>query len=229
MRIAILSDIHGNLMALDAVMSDVEKQSPDEIWCGGDLGWGGPWAAECIDRVRDAGWPTVRGNTDVWLTGDPQTVQDPERRAWMQQMAAAHDVGAERAAWLMQLPLGHSGSGSLLLVHGTPHSPFEAPLPEAPAADYAEYESHAKIVVFAHVHVAFVRRLGDGTIVCNTGSVGLPKDGPTACYVLIDQHGPEWTIKHRRVAYDRRAALAQAERVGAPAGSFFAEQLDAFE
>lgn len=216
-------------MALDAVMSDLEKQAPDDIWCGGDLGWGGPWAVECIDRVRGAGWPTVRGNTDVWLTGDPQTIDDPERRVWMEQMAAAHDIGPDRAAWLMQLPLGHSGSGSLLLVHGTPQSPFDAPLPDAPAAEFSAYESRAKIVVYGHVHIAFIRRLADGTIVCNTGSVGLPKDGLAACYVIIDQQGPEWTVMHRRVPYDRRAALAQAQRLGGVAGDFFTEQLGSFE
>lgn len=228
MRIAIVSDIHGNLMALDAVLSDLEKQAPDEVWCGGDLGWGGPWARECIDTVRQAGWPTVRGNTDVWITGDPQTVEDEQRREWMRNMAAQHDIGAERAAWLMQLPLGHSGPGSVLLVHGSPHSPFDAPLPEAPASEYEAYESLAQIVVYGHVHVAFVRRLSDGTIVCNSGSVGLPKDAATASYVLIDQRGPAWTIRHRRVAFDRRAALAQANRIGGPAGAFFAEQLESF-
>ena len=57
MRIAILSDIHGNLPALEAVFGDVKTQSPDEVWVGGDLGWAGPWARECIAQVRATGRP----------------------------------------------------------------------------------------------------------------------------------------------------------------------------
>ncbi|HET7482149.1 MAG TPA: metallophosphoesterase family protein [Actinomycetota bacterium] len=225
MRIAIVSDIHGNLLALDAVMSDLEKQSPDEIWCGGDLAWAGPWGSECIARVREAGWTTVRGNTDVWITGDPQTIDDPDRRAVFEDIARWHAISEDDARWLLSLPIGHSGTGSILLVHGTPESPFRAPQPEAPAAEFSPYESHAGLVVYAHVHKAFVRRLADQTIVCNTGSVGLPMDGPTASYLLIDQNGPDLLLQHRRIEFDRRGAEAQARHLGGPAADEFRQLL----
>lgn len=226
MRIAILSDIHGNLLALDAVMNDIESQSPDEVWCGGDIGWMGPWASECIQRVRAAGWPTVKGNTDVWITGDPQTVQDPEERAELEAIAEQHAVSDDDAQWLLNLPLGHSGKGSILLVHGTPNSPFVGPMPDDPAPEFGPYEGHASLVVYAHVHRAFVRRLADGTLVSNTGSVGLPMDGPTASYLLVDRTGPDITLRHRRVEFDRRAGVAQARQMGGPAGRRFAAALE---
>jgi predicted phosphodiesterase len=226
-RIAILSDIHGNLMALDAVMTDVEAQAPDQVWCGGDIGWGGLWASECIARVRDSGWPTVKGNTDIWITGDAQTITgEPEREA-LAEIAAIHDISDDDARWLTELPLGHTPASSILLVHGTPHSPFEGPMPDAPAAEFAIYEDQAKIVVYGHVHHAFVRRLVGGTIVANTGSVGMPADGDTASYLLIDRDGPDITLRHRRVGFDRRAVIAEARRAPAPLGPMVLEKMGA--
>jgi predicted phosphodiesterase len=215
-RIAVLSDIHGNLPALEAVLADIEKLGVDEVWCGGDVAWGGPWAHECIARVREAGWPTVRGNTDVWITGDPQTVTTAEDRAELEGMAQAHAISPDDARWLVSLPLGHSGPGSLLLVHATPQSAFAGPMPDAPAAEFAPYEGQAAIVVYGHVHRAFVRRLVDGTIVCNTGSVGFPMDSDSGCYLVIDRNGPEWTLVHRRVHFDGDLVLAEARRRGGP-------------
>jgi predicted phosphodiesterase len=223
LRIAVISDIHGNLLALDAVMTDLERHHPDEIWCGGDIAWGGPghWASECVARVRQAGWPAVRGNTDVWVTGDPQTLKGEADREEVRTMAAAHNLSEDDARWLLGLPLGHSGPGSILLVHGTPETPFDAPMPDAPAADFTPYLGQAAIVIYGHVHHAFMRRLSDGTIVCNPGSVGFPEDDETASYMLIDLEGPEWVIRMRRVPFDRRGGIAQARAVGGPVGERF--------
>lgn len=226
MRIAVVSDIHGNLMALDAVMTDLDKQAPDQVWCGGDLGWGGPWASECIARVRAAGWTTVKGNTDVWIAGDPQTITEPANRELHQELAAIHNISEDDASWLTNLPLGYKPAGSILLVHGTPQSPFVAPMPDAPAGEFAPYEDQAQLVVFGHVHHAFSRRLAGGTLVVNAGSVGMPQDGPTACYLIIDQAGPEITYRHRRVEFDRRAVIAQANRTEEPLRSRILEKLE---
>lgn len=225
MRLAILADIHGNLTALQAVMKDVDQQAPDQIWCAGDIGWLGPRASECISFVRDAGWPTVKGNTDVWILGDPQTVEGDESRHQLEAIALQHAVSDEDASWLVGLPLGHTGPGSLLMVHGTPESPFTAPLPEDAPAAFMPYEGKAALVIFGHVHVPFVRRLSDGTVVANPGSVGLPADGLTASYMLIDQHGPHWTIRHRRVEFDVGSVIEQARDFGGPAGERFIELL----
>ena len=216
MRVAIVSDIHGNLPALEAVMNDLEEHSPDQVWCGGDIAWGLPWASECIEVVRDAGWTTIKGNTDVWITGDPQTLDSPADREELIEAAKWHDISREQAEWLLNLPIGHSGPGSLLLVHGTPNSPFVGPQPDAPAREFEPYEGHASIVVYGHVHRSFVRRLSDGTVVANAGSLGMPMDGTSACYLLVSRDGPEWLMQHRRVAFDRDAVVAEAQRRGGP-------------
>ncbi len=226
MRIAIISDIHGNLIALDAVLADVAAHAPDEVWCGGDVAWSGPWASECIARVRSEGWPTVRGNTDVWITGDPQTVTDENERRDVREFAAGHGISEDDAQWLVNLPLGHSGPGSVLLVHGTPESPFTAPLPDSPTRDFDPYLGRAAIVVYGHVHMTFMRRLRDGTIVCNTGSVGLPMDSPFASYLLIDLNGTDWTLRHRRVAFDRDRALREARAIGGAVAQRFTSILE---
>jgi predicted phosphodiesterase len=227
MRIAILSDIHGNLPALEAVIRDIDEQGPDEIWCGGDLGWAGPWASECIARVRAAGWPTIKGNTDVWITGDIQGVTSKEDRSALEEIARAHAISDDDARWLIELPLGHSGPGSVLLVHGTPRSPFDAPMPDASPSEFEPYENAATLVVYAHVHRAFLRRLADGTLVCNSGSVGMPMDGDSACYLLVDRQGPDLTVTHRRVSFDRAAAVARARELGGPIGRRFLAALNA--
>jgi predicted phosphodiesterase len=212
-------------MALDAVMTDMESQSPDQVWCGGDIAWGGPWASECIARVRDAGWPTVRGNTDVWVTGDPQAVESEEERKRLAAIAAAHDISDDDAKWLLNLPVGHTGPSGMLLVHARPDSIFNAPGPDGHPQDFAVYEGKAQILVYAHVHRAFVRRISDTTIVANTGAVGVPKDGTTASYLIVDIDAPNVTFTHRRVEFDRRAGLAQARTLGPPLSDYFAELL----
>jgi predicted phosphodiesterase len=225
MRIAVVSDIHGNLLALEAVMEDLKARSPDEVWCAGDLAWGGPWASECIDIVRDAGWTTVKGNTDIWITGDPQNVEDPTARGEMMEMANAHNISEENAAWLINLPLGHTGPGAILMVHASPQSPFVAPFPDDPPSDFNIYEGLATLVIYGHVHHGFVKRLPDDTIVANPGSVGLPWDGPEASYLLIDQRGPDLTLRHRRIPFDVAAAEAKAKELGGPIGGKFVAEL----
>lgn len=206
-------------------MKDVEEQGPDQIWCAGDLGWLGPSAGECIAYVRDAGWPTVKGNTDVWIAGDPQTVEGEDERRRHQEVAAQHDISDDDARWLVSLPIGHAGPGSLLMVHGTPDSPFTAPFPDEPPAAFTPYEGKASLVMFGHVHVPFVRQLSDGTVVANPGSVGLPADGTMASYMLVDQNGPGWTIRHRKVEFDVASVIDQARAFGGPGAERFIDLL----
>jgi predicted phosphodiesterase len=89
-------------------------------------------------------------------------------------------------------------------------------MPDAAPAEFEPYEGKATIVVYGHVHRAFVRRLGDGTIVCNAGAVGFPMDADSACYLILDQSGPDWAILHRRVEFDRGSVVSEARRLGGP-------------
>jgi predicted phosphodiesterase len=113
----------------------------------------------------------------------------------------------------------------VLMVHGTPETAFDAPLPEAPGSDFAPYEGQASLVLYGHVHRAFVRRLKDGTVVANPGSVGLPMDGPTASYLLLDLDAPDFTLRHRRVEFDRDACIERARATQGPVGKLFLQNL----
>ncbi len=135
MRIAIVSDIHGNRTAFEAVLADLRRTSPDLILHGGDLADGGANPAEIVDRVRDLGWPGVVGNTDEMLFRPESLTELAGKSPDMQplfgvveEMAAAtrEALGEERLAWLRGLPLAQV-HGSMALVHASPDSAWRAP------------------------------------------------------------------------------------------------------
>lgn len=208
MRLAVVSDIHGNLTAFEAVLADLRQTAPDLILHGGDLADAGSGPAEVVDAIRDLGWAGVRGNSDEMLAspeslevfGQATPAMGPLLPAIREMAEAAREaLGSERLAWLGALPLVQT-RGDSALVHASPSDPWRAPGPEASDGMLeSTYSSlgHA-VVVYGHIHRSFVRALGEFTLM-NTGSVSLSYDGdPRASYLLLDDTTP--TI--RRVAYD---------------------------
>ncbi|HEU4416298.1 MAG TPA: metallophosphoesterase family protein [Candidatus Angelobacter sp.] len=209
MRIAIISDVHGNLTALDAVLADLRRQKPDLIFHGGDLPYGGCNPAEVIDCIAQEGWPGVLGNTDEILWSDAARpaleASAPRLKSLFRVLfdsaapATRRIIGESRLEWLRRLPL-ELRHENLVLLHAGPGNIWRAPMD---TAEDAELETtyrplNAGIVVYCHIHRPFVRRVG-GMIVCNSGSVGMPYDGdPRSSYLLIT--GGEPAI--RRVEYD---------------------------
>ncbi len=208
MRIAIVSDIHGNLTALEAVLADLRETSPDLVLHAGDIPHGGAHPVEVLDRIRDLGWPGVQGNTDELLFRPASLTEFGSRTPKLQplwdvieEMAAAERdaLGVERLAWLKAIPFKHVVD-SMALVHASPESCWKAPIPEASDAELESVYAPLgqPIAVYAHVHCPFVRSLSSLTAV-NTGSVSLSHDGdPRASYLLLDGLTPQI----RRVAYD---------------------------
>jgi putative phosphoesterase len=232
MRIAIVSDIHGNLTAFEAVLADLEQTSPDLVLHGGDLADSGSSPVEIVDRIRDLGWSGVVGNTDEMLFR-PESLKEFAQRspaieplfAVITEMAAAtrEALGDERLAWLRELPHLHK-QGSVALVHATPDSAWRAP---AAGATDAELESifapldHA-IAVYAHIHHPYIRSV-QGRIVANTGSVSLSYDGdPRASYLLLDDRKPSI----RRVPYDMNKELKILSTSGLPHKDWIAKTLE---
>ena len=208
MRIAIVSDIHGNLAAFEAVLADLRQTAPDLIFHGGDLAHGGASPAEIVDQVRDLGWQGVVGNTDEMLY-EPAALwefarQSPKLQAMFAaigEMAAAcvDALGEERIGWLRGLPRAQIHE-SMALVHASPGDLWRAPAPEASDAELeAVYGKLGRpVVVYGHIHRSFVRKVSAMTVV-NTGSVSLSYDGdPRAAYLLLDEFQPSI----RRVEYD---------------------------
>jgi putative phosphoesterase len=227
MRIAIVSDVHGNRTALDAVIADLRETSPDLILHGGDLPHGGARPAEIVDQIRDLGWPGVLGNTDEMLFRPEsltEFMKESPLRAVIEEMAAVtrEALGEERLGWLRELPFKRFHD-SMALVHASPESCWRAPMPEAGDAGLESVYSPLgrPVVVYGHIHRSFVRTLSSLTVV-NTGSVSLSYDGdPRAAYLLLDESKP--TI--RRVVYDVDRELKALANCGLPHSDWVAKML----
>ena len=233
MRIAIVSDIHDNLTALEAVLADLRETSPDLIMHGGDLVSGGSSPAEVVDRVRDLRWPGVFGNSDEAMAR-PDALEEFARQSrapkslWdaVGQMTAftREALGDGRIAWLGALPrvVIHP---PVALVHASPGSAWNSP--GADATD-AELESTylplgQAIAVYGHIHRSFVRSL-PGLTVINAGSVSQSFDGdPRASYLLIDNGTPNV----RRVKYDIEREIHALTTSGLPHADWMARTLRA--
>jgi predicted phosphodiesterase len=231
MRIAIVSDIHGNLTAFEAVLADLRLTAPDLIFHGGDLADAGSNPVEIVDRILDLGWPGVIGNTDEMLAR-PETLEDfanksaapPALWAVIREMAAATRaaLGAERIAWLGSLPRMQT-EGPMALVHASPESTWKAPAPEASDAELESIYSPLgqPLVIYGHIHRPYVRSVS-GMVVANTGSVSLSYDGDRrASYLLLDDSAP--TLQ--RVEYDVDKEIKALSGSGLPHSEWIAKTL----
>jgi len=223
MKLAIVSDVHGNLAALEAVIEDIGTVKPDLVVHGGDLAINGPHPAECVDQIRELGWPGVAGNVDLALWTLPQSLPESLMRTF-QVMApvTANMLGAERVAWLKTLTLEWRDDDRVALVHAVRGDTWKVVLPNASDEELRETYGPlgATLAVYCHIHRPFVRKL-EGFTVANTGSVGLPWDGDTrSSYLLIEDGEPAI----RRVVYDVERHIADVERSGYPTSRWLIEQ-----
>ena len=207
MRIAIVSDIHGNLTALEAVVADLNRVGADLIVQGGDL-VGGSRNAEVIDLVRDRGWPGVYGNAEemLWMPeAVTRNVPGPQfermRRVVLTEAIPFiwHAIGEERLDWLKSLPRRWK-QDEVAVMHAGPDDVWRSPWSTASDQELESVYGPLgfRVVVYGHIHHAFVRRLSKFTV-ANSGSLSFSYDGdPRAAYVVID--GDEVVV--HRVEHD---------------------------
>jgi diadenosine tetraphosphatase ApaH/serine/threonine PP2A family protein phosphatase len=231
MRLAVLSDIHGNADALAAVLADVRAAAPDAIVNLGDCFSGPLDVARTADLLAAAGIAvTVRGNHDRSLL-DPANMDDWDRAAL---------PGLDRATvdWLAALP-ATATLGDAFLCHATPQDDLSYWMEATPRggpvirADLASIEARATgipqtLMLCGHTHVPRAVHLPDGRLIVNPGSVGCPgfhdptppiphimcTGTPHASYAILDRSGTGWTITHRLIPYDTAPAVALARQRG---------------
>lgn len=222
MKIAALSDIHGNLPALEAVLADIGRQGADIVVNLGDILSGPLYPSQTADRLMQLGLPTIRGNHERQLGMDPSRMGASDRYAH-QVLSAAH------LAWVRDLPATLWLEDDVLLVHGTPQDDLSYFL-ETVTSDGCRTATHdevrrraadveAALILCGHTHLQRSMTLADGRLIVNPGSVGLPayEDShpfshrmemgtPHARYASITRTPRGWDVAFRSVEYDWHAA-----------------------
>ena len=208
-RLGVVSDVHGNLVALEAVLADLPPV--DGLVCAGDVVGYNPWPAACIDALRERGVRSVQGNHDrAAASGDAD---------WFNSMAVAgieharRELSSAHLEWLRSLPTERVvADGRVKLVHGHPDDPDRYTRRREVTADLLGDEA---VLVLGHTHVQFTERFDQG-VVMNPGSVGQPRDGdPRAAYGVLDLDS--MAVDERRVAYDVERVERAIEAAGLPA------------
>ena len=201
MRVAVVSDVHGNAVALAAVLAELEREQPDLIVSGGDFTWG-PLPEETFALVSGLKARFVRGNADrAVLEGQSST----EREQWMQ---AKHtpEMREFLAGFEEHVVVEVDGLGPVRVCHGSPRTDEECVTPETPEERVREFSEGVdeRVIVTAHVHIQFDREVA-GIRSINAGSVGLPYEGRRGAYWALLGPG----VELRRTEYDLDEAVAR--------------------
>ncbi|HEU4657198.1 MAG TPA: metallophosphoesterase family protein [Capillimicrobium sp.] len=224
MRVAILSDIHGNRHAFEAVLDDVATTDAAEIWCLGDVVGYGAEPDACVELARDRATICLAGNHDLAVTG-ALSLEEFSRGAEIAARWTQEVMEPDNVAWLAALPT-HDEDRSVGLYHASPRDPVWEYVLSALLAELCMDAQQHRVCLVGHSHVAlsFVRRdgelatgeprragdeldLSEGEWILNPGSVGQPRDGdPRAAWMLLDLDAR--TAEWRRVPYDVGGAAA---------------------
>ncbi|RDE08751.1 metallophosphoesterase family protein [Pelagibacterium lacus] len=230
MKVAVLSDIHGNALALEAVLADIDRHGVEKILNLGDHFAGPVEPRRTADMLAGLDMVAITGNTDRYLMeGDHDDLDESER--WI-----VDKLKGAPMAWLGSLPATAVYGDAIFLSHGTPRSDEtywldrKAGKGRMRVATLGEVEAELpreRLPVYCcgHTHVARVVTLDDGTIVFNPGSVGRPsftmsdpesaaRLSPAAAYAIVEQSGGKWHVNLAQVAYDNMAASALAQAHG---------------
>ncbi|MFJ7183104.1 metallophosphoesterase family protein [Lysinibacillus xylanilyticus] len=220
-KIAIISDIHGNKTALEAVLKDIRLRKIERIFCLGDLIGKGPRGSECIELIQKNCERVVRGNWDVFI----QSPTDDVFLQWYKDRLTEKDY-----QYLASLPfnIDLELNGQLIrFFHASPRSEFErisvnhsieqrlSMFENSEITNSINYTKLPDIVFYGDIHTTFLHTYKKG-ILCNVGSVGNSLDLTSASYAILDGTHSNNAIQFVRVDYDRQAELIIAEELGLP-------------
>src|SRR4051812_44241148 len=239
MRVAFISDIHGNLLALEAVLRELEHEEFDRLICLGDVAVG-PQPRQVLERVRALGCPVIMGNWDAAFldgmprpdTSDEVAVKLVEIGAWWAGALTDEDR-AFIAGFVPRLDVDLPDGGRMLCFHGSPQSYNDWIFAQTPDDEVLRmFGGHqTAVMVGGHTHLQMVRRL-DGSVMVNPGSVGLPfrqwwpkevRIAPWAEYGLLGFENGRVAIDLRRTTFDVDALLEEARASGMPHASWWAQ------
>lgn len=226
MKLAVISDTHGNATAFEAVIKDLKKQSPDAIVFLGDVGMRGPEPKECIDLLKSLEpLAIIRGNHDDKFTRFPRPGWQPDNYK-KERLLRSFEYDCEKIPstdqiWLSNLPkefFYEFEEVAVEMYHSTPNSLVDIVYPWATLEELEKLHKNeqTKLVLHGHSHHAYVRQ-GRGRMVVNCGSVGLPFDGDNrASYAIVDFDRKDIAIQLRRVTYDIEKAIFLAKERNMP-------------
>jgi len=222
MRVAIIADIHGNQIALEAVLHDLAQQAAvDHLVIAGDLCLNGPRPREALETVRGLHCPVIQGNVDAEIVTRAAEKGEKKRNTvgWTREQ-----IGQAGIDYLASLPFSHRianpKGGDLLIVHANPLNLEDAIFPNAPDStlEYflSDLEPGIGALAFGHLHIAYTRRWRRLLLV-DVASCGLPRDEDLrAAYGILTWQNSTWEAEIRRVAYDVQKVVKQIKSCGMP-------------
>jgi putative phosphoesterase len=227
-RIAVITDIHANLPALQAALARIDELEVDGVYCGGDLVGYGPHPDAVCALIAERAIPTIYGNYDHAIARDLEdcgcayvTPDDRELGQRSVDWTLAH-TGQASKDFMRSMPFDLRfavGESSVHLVHGSPRKVNEYLFEDKPARLYERLAAAeaADVLVFGHTHRPWIREFG-GVLFVNCGSVGKPKDGdPRAAFAVLEAHDDRVCARVERVEYDAASVAREVAAVGLPA------------
>jgi putative phosphoesterase len=226
-RVAVITDIHANLPALEAALDAIDRTSVDTVYCGGDLVGYGPHPNEVCALIEERGIPTIYGNYDYAIARELEDCgcayrDQHDRELGQLSVAWTLQHTSERSKDFMRgLPFDlrfELGGNRVRLVHGSPRKVNEYLFADKPARTFDRIAAAADcdVLVFGHTHQPWIHEYG-GVLFVNCGSVGKPKDGdPRAAFALLRLDGDRMVGDIERVDYDAEAVAREVEAAGLP-------------
>ncbi len=219
MKIAVISDIHGNMQALNAVLADINSENCSKIFCLGDLAMAGPEPEKAIAKIKElyenSQLELIQGNTDNMIANYTEFGDLVKSKFPVMGNALGNDVSSisdELIDFLKNLPkqkILMVENVKVHLVHGSPRRNDENILPEMPLNEIEEMilDTDADLIFCGHTHIPCGYQTTKKQTVVNAGSVGRPfTDNPQACYVIVNFNDKAFDIKHKFIDYDNITA-----------------------
>lgn len=228
MKIAVISDIHGNIQALDAVVADIKKENCEKIFCLGDLAMAGPQPSETIEKIQklanEFDMTIIQGNTDEMIVKcDNQMLHLLEQNVPVMARALENDIvviNDEQKRFLSELPTQKDieiDGVKILLVHGSPRKNNENIFNNLKIEEVEEMiaGTTADVIFCGHTHVPCGYQTNTKQTVVNVGSVGRPfSEEPKSCYAILEIKDGGFSVKHNLVSYDVKTASEILEQRG---------------